>query len=232
MVKLEQRLNIKALSAADRPREKLITHGRRHLSDAELMAILLRSGNSQENAVELGQRILCGYKNDLYDAGNASVNELCKFKGVGEAKALTIIAALELGRRRRACAEPLSKSISCSKDIFELLLPAFADLEHEEFWVLTLNRANVVTGRFMVSKGGMTGTIADPKIIFKMALERNAAYLILAHNHPSGNMAPSEQDIRITKNLVLAGEMLEIQVLDHLIITNLGYYSLSDEGIM
>lgn len=232
MAENEQKVKIKGLQKSDRPREKLLAYGRRHLSDAELMAVLIGSGSIMENAVDLGQRILGSYGHDLYNAGNASVKELCAFSGIGEAKALAIIAALELGRRRKNCPQPKATKITSSKNIYELMLPVFADLHHEEFWVVILNKANTVTGRFMISKGGMSGTVADPKVIFKTALEQNAAYLILAHNHPSGNLNPSAEDISITKRLAEAGKLLDLPVLDHLIITNQGYFSLADEGII
>lgn len=223
---------MKDLSENDRPREKLVLHGRRHLSDAELMAILLRTGNTKENAVALGQRILNTYHNNLYEAGQASIQDLCKFGGIGEAKALTIIAALELGRRRSKIQELKNIKIISSKDIYDLMYPVFLDLNHEEFWIVILNKANFVKGKFMISKGGMSGTVADPKIIFKIALEQNAANIVLMHNHPSGNLEPSAEDISVTKKLVAAGLMLDLYVLDHLIITNSGYYSLADEGII
>jgi len=223
---------MKDLSEDDRPREKLMLHGRRHLSDAELIAILIRAGNTTENAIELSQRILNAYHNNLYEAGKASVHDLCQFNGIGEAKALAIVAALELGRRRNKIHEPKTIKILSSKDIYAHIRPVFLDLNHEEFWIMILNKANFVKGRFMISKGGMAGTVADPKIIFKIALEQNAANIVLMHNHPSGNLEPSAEDISVTKKLVAAGLMLDLHVLDHLIITNSGYYSLADEGII
>ena len=226
------KLKIMGLDRSDRPREKLKTHGRRHVSNAELIAVLIRSGNNTENAVELGKRILGYYNHDLHTAGKATLKELCAFSGIGEVKALAIIAGFELGRRLKKGPYTESQRITSSKDIFELMLPVFADLHHEEFWVIILNKANTVTGRFMISKGGVAGTVADPKIIFKTALEQNAAYLILAHNHPSGNLNPSAEDISITKRLIESGKLLDMHVLDHLIITSQGYFSLADEGII
>lgn len=232
MVNYEQRITLKDWAEDDKPREKLVLHGRRHLSDAELIAILIGSGSPEETAVELSKRILGSYGGDLFALGNTPVNDLCRFRGIGEAKAVTIIAAFELGRRRREEVAPELKKIISSKDIYELMLPVFADLHHEEFWIVLLNRGNFVIGQYQISKGGQAGTVADPKIIFKIAVEQNAAYIILMHNHPSGNLNPSPEDINITKKLIEAGRMLDLLILDHLIITNKSFYSLCDEGII
>ena len=232
MVKYEQRLNLKALAEADRPREKLMTQGRRQVSDAELLAILIGSGNTDETSVELCQRMLAGYDNDLSALGDVSVKELSGFKGMGEAKSLCIIAALEIGRRRKAIPPKKKIQINSSIDAAAVLSPVFTDLNHEEFWILTLNTANIVTGKYMISKGGMAATIADPKIIFRTALEHKAAFIILAHNHPSGNLKPSKEDITITKQMQDAGQMMDMLVLDHLIFNNDDYISLADAGII
>jgi DNA repair protein RadC len=232
MESYEQKINIKSWAEADRPREKLMLHGRRHLTDAELLAILIASGNKDETAVDLSKRMLSFYQNDLDALGKSSIAELSKFKGIGEAKGITIVAALELGRRRKeTVATPIQK-IGSAIDAYQLLWPDFADLNHEEFWILLLNRANHVKSKHLISKGGQSGTIADPKIIFKTALEQNAAYIILAHNHPSGNLKPSTEDIRLTKKLVEGGKMMDLLVVDHLIITDKGYYSFADEGLI
>lgn len=228
----QPKLGIKLWAEADRPREKLLLNGRRYLTDAELIAILIGSGNRNESAVDLSKRILADYENDLDALGKVSVKSLSKFKGIGEAKAIAIIAALELGRRRKNSDATEVISITSSKDAFEVLLPVFADLNHEEFWILILNQANRVIGKQLISKGGLAGTVADPKIIFKTAIEHNAAFIILAHNHPSGNLKPSGQDINITKKLVEGGKMLDLQVLDHLILTDRAYYSFGDEGLI
>ncbi|MES2458431.1 MAG: DNA repair protein RadC [Bacteroidota bacterium] len=228
----QEKLGIKLWAEADRPREKLLLNGRRHLTDAELIAILIGSGNKEETAVDLSRRILTTYHNDLDALGKVSVKDLSKFKGIGEAKAICIVAALELGRRRSAVAGTELLKIQSSRDAFDLLLPVFADLNHEEFWILMLNRANCLIGKSLISKGGQAGTVADPKIIFKTALEHNAANLILAHNHPSGNLKPSQQDISITKKMVEAGKMLDLYVVDHLIIANKLFYSFGDEGLI
>lgn len=228
----QERIGIKMWAEADRPREKLLFNGRRHLTDAELIAILIGSGNKNETAVDLSKRILGFYNNDLDALGKVSVKDLSKFKGIGEAKAIAIVAALELGRRRKETVERDVVKITTSADAFALLLPVFADLNHEEFWILILNQANCVIGKQLISKGGMAGTVADPKIIFKTALEHNAAYVILSHNHPSGNLKPSQQDVAITRKLVEAGKMLDLYVLDHLIVTNKLFYSFGDDGLI
>ena len=216
----------------DRPREKLILKGKSALSNAELIAILIGSGNKDESAVDLSKRMLSRYDNNLDALGKASVAELSKFKGIGEAKAISVVAGLELGRRRKELAENEMPAISWPKDAFEIFFPVFSDLNHEEFWILILNRANLVVNKQLISKGGMAGTVADPKIIFKMALECNAAAIILAHNHPSGNLKPSKDDIALTKRMVSSGLMLDLPVLDHLIIANNLYYSFGDEGLI
>lgn len=228
----QEKLGIKSWAEADRPREKLLLNGRRHLTDAELIAILIGSGNKMESAVDLSRRILATYNNDLDALGKVSVKDLSKFKGIGEAKAISIVAALEIGRRRKETIGNEVVKITTSGDAFNVLFPVFADLNHEEFWILMLNQANYVIGKQVVSSGGMSGTIADPKIIFKTALEHNATYVILAHNHPSGNLKPSQQDVNITKKLVEAGRMLDLHVLDHLIVTNKLFYSFGDEGLI
>lgn len=228
----EQNMGMKSLSQADRPREKLLLNGSRHLSDSELMAILIGSGTANESAVTLSQRLLSAYDNRLSEIGSASVKELCNFKGIGEVKALSIVAALELGRRRIINPSTGPIKITGSQTAFEVLRPALSDLNHEEFWILMLNAANVVKDKVMVSRGGLKGTIADPKMIFKKAMEHNAASIILAHNHPSGNRNPSEADIAITKKLKQGGLLLDLYVLDHLIIAGDVYTSLADEGII
>lgn len=226
------KFSIKALAEADRPREKLLLHGRRLLTDAELIAIIIGSGNKLENAVELGKRILSFYVNDLTRLSKATVSEFSKFKGIGKTKALMIIAALELGRRRKKVPDHKLRKINSSKDAELVIRPQLADLNHEEFWIILLNRSNLIIGKQLVSKGGQSGTVVDPKIIFKMAIEQHAAALILAHNHPSGNLKASKADVEITKKLISAGLMLELPILDHLIITDNGFLSFADEGMM
>lgn len=228
----QEKLVIKNWAEADRPREKLMLNGRRHLTDAELIAILIGSGNINESAVDLSKRILSTYGNDLDTLGKVSVKDLSKFKGIGEAKAISIVAALELGRRKKDTEAKDVNKIACAQDAFALLFSVFQDLNHEEFWILMLNQANYVIGKQLISKGGLAGTVADPKIIFKTALEHNAANIILAHNHPSGNMKPSHQDVQITNKMVEAGKLLDLYVLDHLIITDKMFYSFGDEGLI
>lgn len=205
-------------------------HGSAHLTDSELLAILIGHGNREENAVELCQRIMHSVNHDLVILSRMTVSDLMKFKGIGEAKAVSITAALELGRRRQRSDLGDHFRISTSSDVYHYLKSHMEDLNHEEFWILLLDRSNKVIGQEMVSKGGVAGTVVDAKLIFKPAIERFASHIILSHNHPSGNLNPSEQDISLTKKLKQAGQHLDITVLDHVIITAHGYYSFSDEG--
>jgi DNA repair protein RadC len=217
-------------SEDDKPSEKLMLKGKDALSDAELLAILIGSGSRNESAVALSQRILANAGN-LNSLGKVSISQLMQFKGIGEAKAITIIAALELGRRRRAeDTVELSKIIS-SKNAFEIMQPIIGELSHEEFWVLFLNNSNKVISKSQLSKGGIAGTVVDIRLVFKLALENGATGLILCHNHPSGNLKPSDADKQITKKIKTAGEILDVKILDHLIITETKYYSFVDEGI-
>jgi len=217
-------------SEDDRPREKLMLKGKSVLSDAELIAILIGSGSRNESAVDLSKRILASADN-LNVLGKMSIAQLMNFKGIGEAKAIAIIAALELGRRRRAEDAVELIKITSSKRVFEIMQPIIGELPHEEFWVLFLNNSNKVICKSQLSKGGITGTIVDVRLVFKLALENGATALILCHNHPSGNLQPSDADRQITKKIRLAGDSLDVKVLDHLIITETKYYSFVDEGI-
>lgn len=228
----EAKISIKAWAEEDRPREKLLGQGRRMLTDAELIAILIGSGSRDESAVELSKRILHHYKNDLNAVGKASVADLCKFKGIGEAKAISIVAALELGRRRGDADTKTVEHITCSKDAYKIFYPLLADLNHEEFWILAMAKSNKVLGAHLISKGGIAATIADPKVIFQVAIENHAAGIILAHNHPSGGLKPSHEDISLTKKICEGGRILDIRVWDHLIITDDAYFSFGDEGMM
>jgi DNA repair protein RadC len=228
----ETKISIKAWAEEDRPREKLNTQGRRALSDAELIAILIGSGNRDESAVELSKRILHHYDHDLNKLGKVTVSELSKFKGIGEAKAISIIAALELGRRRSDFEAKEPDTVNGSKSAWQVLRRHLVDLNHEEFWILLLSRSCKLISKELVSKGGLSGTVADPKIIYHMAIQHQASSIILAHNHPSGNLKPSQQDIDLTRKLSNAGKVLDINVIDHLIITDKGYYSFADEGIL
>ena len=222
---------ISSWSEDDKPREKLMLKGKSALSDAELIAILIGSGSRDETAVDLSKRILASVTHNLNALGKQSLSQLMQFKGIGEAKAIAIVAALELGRRRRAEEAVELIKITSSKIIFELMQPIIGELAHEEFWVIYLNNSNKVIHKSQLSKGGLTGTIVDSRIIFKTALEYNATSLILTHNHPSGKLQASEADKDITKKLKVAGEQLDIKVLDHIIITETGYFSFQDEGI-
>jgi len=215
----------------DRPREKFLLKGKSTLSDSELLAILIGSGSRNESAVQLCQRVLASAENNLNTLGKMSIAQLLQFKGIGEAKAISIAAALELGRRRRAEEVIELKKITSSKAVFDIMQPIIGELPHEEFWVLYLNNSNKVIYKAQLSKGGITGTVVDIRIIFKIAFEQNATGLILSHNHPSGKLIASEADLKITKRIREAGQTLEIQVLDHIIITENGYLSFQDEGI-
>lgn len=218
-------------SEDDKPREKLMLKGKSVLSDAELIAILIGSGSRNESAVDLSKRILGSVNNNLNALGKLSVSQLTNFKGIGEAKAISIIAALELGRRRRAEDAVELTKITSSKTIFEIMQPIIGELPHEEFWIVYLNNSNKVISKSQLSKGGITGTLVDVRLVFKTALEMGATGLILCHNHPSGTLIPSDADKQITRKLKLAGDSLEIKVLDHLIVTETSYYSFVDEGI-
>jgi DNA repair protein RadC len=225
-------LSIKNWSDDDKPREKLIQKGKRFLSDTELIAILIGSGSRNESAVELSKRILASVNNNLNELGRLSVKQLMAFKGIGEAKAVTIVAALEIGRRRRGEEAQKIVKIQSSKSVFELLQPLLGELQHEEFWIVYLNNSNKVLHRGQLSKGGITGTLVDVRLVMKQALELGAVALILAHNHPSGTLKPSAADKKITYKLKTAAEVLDIKILDHLIITQKEYFSFADEGVL
>ncbi|OBQ56028.1 DNA repair protein RadC [Tamlana sp. s12] len=224
--------SIKHWSQDDQPREKLLYKGKTALSDAELVAILIGSGNRDESAVALCKRILASTNNNLSALGRLSIKQLMAFKGIGEAKAITILAALELGRRRRG-EEALERyKINSSRSVFELMQPVIGELDHEEFWIIYLNNSNKVLLKNQQSKGGITGTLVDVRLVLKTALEVGATGLILTHNHPSGTLKPSEADKQITQKLKNAAQSLDIQVLDHLIITESAYFSFADESLL
>lgn len=225
-------LNIKSWAKEDRPREKLLLKGTSALSDTELIAILLGTGTASMSAVDVAKTILQTVGNNLDDLARLSVKDLTKIKGIGQAKAITIVSALELGRRRKETNTQTRPKISGSKDAYDLLKGDLMDIPHEEFWVVLLNRANRIIKKQQISLGGVHGTVADPKIIFKLALEELASGIIVAHNHPSGNLTASQQDIDLTKKLKEAGKLLEIQLLDHLIVAGKNYYSFADEGVL
>ncbi len=225
-------LTIKAWAEEDRPREKLLLKGKKNLSDAELLAIIIGSGSRDETALGLSQRMLAKFDSNLNELGRQNINELMKFKGIGEAKAIAISAALELGQRRQLSSIKDRPKITSSRDAFNAIAPLIVDLPHEEFWILLLNRSNIVIGRERISTGGVAGTVVDAKLIFKTALQSLAPAIILCHNHPSGNLRPSQADIDITKKLRKGGESIDVTVLDHLIVSERGYYSFADEGVL
>ncbi|MGA1227459.1 MAG: RadC family protein [Tamlana sp.] len=224
--------SIKNWNQDDQPREKLLYKGKVALSDAELVAILIGSGNREESAVALCKRILASVDNNLSELGKLSIKQLMAFKGIGEAKAISIVAAMELGRRRRSEEALEREKITSSASVFELMQPIIGELEHEEFWIIYLNNSNKVIQKNQLSKGGITGTLVDVRLVLKNALEVGATGLILAHNHPSGTLKPSEADKQITKKLKIASQSLDIKVLDHLIVTEKAYFSFADENIL
>jgi len=225
-------ITIKHLAEDDRPREKLIQQGRQHLSDAELLAIILGSGNSKETAIQLAQRMLMENKNNINNLARLSLTELMKFKGVGPAKAVNIAAAFELGRRRKDSETETLPKIQSSKDAYQLLSSKLSDLHYEEFWLLLLNRANHVIKTEILSRGGINGTVVDVRLIAKSAIENNCSGVVLAHNHPSGQLKPSQEDISITKKVKEGLKLFDISVLDHIIVGHNGYYSFTDEGTL
>jgi len=223
---------IKLWAEDDRPREKMLLKGKNSLSDAELLAIVLGSGTRELSAVQVAQGILLDVNNDLNALAKQSVNDLKRYPGIGEARAIEISAVMELARRKLKTKTEEKPNVRCSEDSFNFLYPFFADLNHEEFYVLYLNRANNIVAYEQLSKGGVSGTIADGKIIFSHALEHKSCAIVLAHNHPSGRLKPSASDIKLTKSLVKFGKLIDIQILDHLIITANNYFSFVDEGIL
>ncbi|GAB3568225.1 DNA repair protein RadC [Spirosoma luteolum] len=224
--------SIQSWAEEDRPREKLMLKGKASLSEAELIAILINSGTVDLTAVDVARIILKSVGNNLNELARLSIKDLSKFRGIGEAKAISIVAALELGRRRREQDRPQRARITCSRDAYNEMLPHLLDKPHEEFWILLLNRANEVMRPIQISTGGVSGTVADPKLIFKQAIEHLASSIILLHNHPSGNLTPSQADKDLTRKLRDAGRLLDIPVLDHLIFTDKAYLSFADEGLL
>lgn len=221
---------ILAWAEEDRPREKMILKGMSSLSDAELIAILLGSGTTNLSAVDLAKKIMLDCNHNLNELAKRGIKDLQKFKGIGEAKAVTLVSALELGRRRKETQVFVKPQVKSSEDVFHYMRADLMDLAYEEFWILLMNRANKIERKIRISAGGVSGTIADPKVIFKHALENLASSLILVHNHPSGNIKPSDADIILTKKMCEAGRFLEIPVLDHVIICQQNWYSFADEG--
>ncbi len=225
-------LKITDWAVEDRPREKLIRKGISSLSDTELLAILISSGTRKKSAVDLGRELLSMVNNNLNSLGKLSVSDLRKLHGIGPARAVTIAAALELGRRRKLAEMPDICQIKSSQDVAGIFQPLLSDLSHEEFWVLFLNRSNKVIDRMKISQGGISGTVTDIRIIMKKAVENLASGIIVCHNHPSGNLTPSESDTNITRKIRDAGNLMDIQLLDHLIISDRDYYSFADNGLI
>lgn len=225
-------LSIKNWAEEDRPREKLLAKGIESLTNAELIAILIGSGNKNETAVELAKRVLNSTGKNLNELAKLTVADLTRFKGIGEAKAISIVVALELGRRRKSENVIENKKITSSEHVFELFYPILADLPHEEFWAVFLSRSNIILDKQQISKGGVASTVFDAKIMFKTAIEKLASSVVLCHNHPSGSLKPSDHDKNITRKVKEAGKLMEIALLDHLIITSSGYFSFADEGLM
>jgi DNA repair protein RadC len=226
------KLTIKNWAVEDRPREKMLKHGFSVLSDAELIAILIGSGNITETAVELSRRILSSFENNLDRLGKSSVEKLMSFKGIGEAKAINILAALEIGRRRQVIDKSHLQKITSSEDVYSKFAVELADLPHEEFWVLYLDRANQIIDKVKISQGGVSATVIDIRIILKQAIDKLATSLILVHNHPSGSLKPSQSDLDITQKAIKASKLFDIAVVDHLIVAGKCYTSLADEGLL
>lgn len=221
---------IKEWSEADRPREKLFLKGRLALSDAELLAILIGSGNKKDSAIDISRSVLSGSDHDVTVLSRMNIQHLIKFRGIGKAKAAIIMAALELGRRRKNSNGIERIKLNSSKSVFELMQPLIGELDHEEFWILLLNNANKLYYQWRLSMGGITATLVDVRLIYKKALEHGATSIILCHNHPSGNLQPSQSDIMLTQKVIKGGSILDIKVLDHIIVSEQGYYSFADEG--
>jgi DNA repair protein RadC len=225
-------LKITDWAVEDRPRERLWNKGPSSLSDAELIAILIGSGTKNSSAVDIARELLAMAGNSLSDLGKLSLADIKKLKGIGGAKAITIVAALELGRRRKLAEAADNPQIKSSADVFNIFHPLMEDLPYEEFWILFLNRANRIINRMKISQGGVSGTVTDVRIVMKGAVEYLASGIVICHNHPSGNNTPSESDIRITQKIKEAGALMDIQLLDHLIICGKDYYSFADNGMI
>ncbi|HPW89222.1 MAG TPA: DNA repair protein RadC [Kaistella chaponensis] len=225
-------MSIKFLAEDDRPREKFLLKGKNSLSDAELLAIIMGSGNREDSAVELGRKILDSVQNNWHNLSLLQISDLMKFKGIGEAKAISIATALEIGRRKASQEVPEKIQISSSSDLFKVLHPFLGDLQTEEFWAVFLNQSNRIVGKSRLSAGGINQSVVDVRILFKTALENLATGVVIAHNHPSGNLKPSQEDLKITKQISEAGKILNIQMLDHLIITQNSYLSFADENLL
>lgn len=225
-------MSIKFLAEDDRPREKFLLKGKNALSDAELLAIIMGSGNREDSAVELGRKILNSVENNWHNLSLLQISDLIKFKGIGEAKAISIATALEIGRRGASQEVPEKIKISQSSDLYKVLQPYLSDLQTEEFWAIYLNQSNKILGKSRLTSGGINQSVVDVRILFKTAIEHFATAIVIAHNHPSGNLKPSQEDLRITKQINEGGKILNIQLLDHLIITQNSYFSFADENLL
>ncbi|MGA0041488.1 MAG: RadC family protein [Flavobacteriaceae bacterium] len=232
MPKSNQKLSIKEWSEADRPRKKLLQFGSRHLSLAELLTVLIRSGTSKQSALDLSKSLLAAISNDLSQLERLTLTDLMSYDGIGEAKAASIVAALELGRRVQDAPNAELVKLSCSQDVFKLMRPLLSTLSHEEFWVLYLNRANKLVFKQCHSRGGMVGTVVDTRLILKTALDKTVLNLMLVHNHPSGQLHPSQGDKELTHKIQQAAKQLDLNVLDHIIIAQKDYFSFADQGIL
>ena len=227
---MTERLTITQWAEEDRPREKMMMHGASALSNAELLAILIGSGNAEESAVELMRKVLNEYHNNLNELGKASIDDLCRYKGIGSAKAISILAASELGKRRKDEAVKERLSILSSKDVYDCFYPLMCDLPTEEFWVLMLNQASKIIDKVKISAGGLSATAVDVRCILREALIKRASAIVLCHNHPSGNIRPSKEDDLLTRHVAQASECMDIRLVDHIILTDGAFYSYSDEG--
>jgi DNA repair protein RadC len=225
-------VTIKNWAEDEKPREKLVKNGKTTLSNAELLTLLLSTGTVKQSALDLARTVLAKFGNDLNELAKAGIKDLCKIDGIGPAKALTIIAAIELGARRQTHDSREKKMITSSKDAYLQVKHLMEDLNHEEFWILTLNRKNCVISEYRISEGGLTSTVVDQRKIFKLAIDDKSTGVILFHNHPSGNKQPSEADNQLTRKLKDGGKILDISVLDHIIVTQNSYFSYADEGLM
>ena len=227
---MTERLTITQWAEEDRPREKMMMHGASALSNAELLAILIGSGNAEESAVELMRKVLNDYHNNLNELGKASIDDLCRYKGIGSAKAISILAASELGKRRKEEAVKERVTILSSKDVYDCFYPLMCDLPTEEFWVLMLNQASKIIDKVKISAGGLSATAVDVRCILREALIKRASAIVLCHNHPSGNIRPSKEDDLLTRHVAQASECMDIRLVDHIILTDGAFYSYSDEG--
>lgn len=227
---MTERLTITQWAEEDRPREKMMMHGASALSNAELLAILIGSGNAEESAVELMRKVLNDYHNNLNELGKASIDDLCRYKGIGSAKAISILAASELGKRRKEEAVKERVTILSSKDVYDCFYPLMCDLPTEEFWVLMLNQATKIIDKVKISAGGLSATAVDVRCILREALIKRASAIVLCHNHPSGNIRPSKEDDLLTRHVAQASECMDIRLVDHIILTDGAFYSYSDEG--